>query len=256
MSFGNEKKMRFIRERIVVRAVLLAALFQAGMSEYDEDQVVFELNEYPAAPRRTTENDWFTAAANAEADPRLFHKTAGEKFSKYEARIAELKSKLATDSRAAGNPKSIQGLDKNLEKARRHFKIYKAASDIRQPETRETFESSMKDFRAQLAAVSSTVFDPKENYDWQLRSALEDRQYQVEQLRAGLPQLADKERAKAERRIRLLEEKNKKNLERLETIKGAGKDSWEGIKKETDSDLKSFDETYLETLTKFKSSTT
>lgn len=170
-----------------------------------------------------------------------------------ESQIAEMKQKFETEGGGA-DKNQVAGLEKKLGKARRDYKILKASSDASLKDARAAFDSSMSSLNEGARETASSVLSGEQAFQWQMRSKIDDRAYQIKQLKSAL--LKSEEQARVqdqlEERIAGLEQKNKDAASNLE--KSKDKDSQEETRKKFESELEDFDEDYLKTLADVKKS--
>ena len=193
------------------------------------------------------ENRWYSSEANAEADPALFNKRVREKVEDLQKKIRALKEKAAArqnPAERAKNEKELREMEKNLERADRNFKIYKTGGAL-SAGARKSFEEAMAGADENFRSAVSAALPENEAFQWQAESGLDDRKYQIEQLKAAAAQSDRGERDKVERKIKKLEEKNKAVREKLDKLKKGEAPDAKSVQDEIRRTNEEFDKSYL-----------
>lgn len=239
-------------KKVTAACFSLIFLLFAGLSEYTEDNTTFDM---PKIHKKENEN-WYASSSNLEADPSLFHKKARQELEKMENQAAAMRQEAEEDSVSRERLKQVNTLEKKLERAGRDYKNYAASSNVSSAEMRTAFEGSMNALNGEFQKTASSILSPEEAGRWALESKVEDRSYQIQQLKSALGNLNQdlKTQRQLESRISKLEEANKEAADKLKKTKDGGETPWKDFQKELESDLKEFDNDYLKTLSDVKKS--
>lgn len=227
--------------KILFVVLFWSALLYLGFSD---DNSTFELRRKPIE----TNNHWYSQNA-LHTDPALFHEKVQDKLGKYQAQIEQLKTKTKDDPDQA---KEIRELEDRLAEAQKYGKRLKTASDASSKDVQADFENSFSGLKKSLEETSSEILPAKEVSQWKMESEIEDRKYEIEQLKHQ----AEKDLGNPflEKQVSVLEEKSKAAREQLKALKDTKEADPEAYEKEFKRNVHSFDVTYEETLSRMKES--